>query len=468
MFEKKTKKNESKELTVDVAVEEQNDDISNDSLDHSEGSAKKALKSLRDELRERSAEDKAFDQAVLEEKKRLAAAREEAKKKNILRKIKFVDNKYAQAEKEQDELALKKFREVEQSKIDAARAERSGALVRENKKPITVAIMVIVVICVVLSLISFLKHKATITKNYDNAVECIMAEKYENAFDILKKMNHKDSQALCNYSEIQMQFDAYKGEPDKALAELTSIEGIENEAVEEQYQIACQEAKKAVDIQADIDMIDISSIDTISEDIVNKVNASIKDLDNRYEVLLDTEKFDIASRLFYNRDNNTDAWKLISELNELGDVTLDSRDTIDHLRKTYDSLSDEDRKTVLNYNILTTAESKYTELKKAEDERIAAEEKKKEEEERKRKEEEEERKRKEEKERKQAEEDAAKDNYTVFITSGDCYHNDGCSRMGSKGKRAVTQGWAIANGYYPCSFCFSGWDVPSYYYYHPE
>ena len=74
---------------------------------------------------------------------------------------------------------------------------------------------------------------------------------------------------------------------------------------------------------------------------------------------------------------------------------------------------------------------------------------------------------KKEEEKRKKEEDAEKDNITVYITSGECYHTEWCSRMGSKNKRAVTQGWAIANGYYPCSYCISGWDVPSYYYIHP-
>lgn len=295
-----------------------------------------------------------------------------------------------------------------------------------------------------------------------------MTEQYSDAFDALKKMNYKDAQALCDYAEIQMQLDTYKGEPDKALSELKSITGIEYESVKEQYQSACEEVKKAADIQTDIDAIDISSVETIPEDTVNKVSNSKEAMDNRYDVLLDTEKYDIASRIIYNRDNNTDAWKLTTELNELGEITLESKDAIDSLRKAYDSLSDEDKKTILNYSVLTSAESKYAALKKAEDERIAEEEKKAAEEKKRAEEEAAEQAKKAEEKRKQAEEDAAKDSYTVYITSGDRYHNDGCSHMGSKNKRAVTQGWAIANGYYPCNYCFSGWDVPSYYYVHPE
>ena len=467
MFEKKTKKNIDTDLAIDVVVEEKNNDISNDSVDYNESPTKKALRSLRDELRERTAEDKAFDKAISEEKKRLAAAREEAKRKNILRKIKIVDNKISKGELERDELALKKFREIEQSRIDAARAERSSALVRENKKPITIFVAIILLICVALGMIASLKHKATIAKNYDNAVECIMAEKYENASVILEKMNYKDSQALYEYSKTNLQLDDFKGKPDKVLDRLKGIEGIEHEGVNEQCQVECGEVQKAIDIQNDINLIDISSVEAMSEEVVNHIEVSKEKLAKKYEVLLDTDKYDIASRFLYNKENNTDAWKLISELNELEDVTLESKNTLDRLRKMYDGLSDEDRKTILNYNLLTVAESKYDELKKAEDERIAEDKKKEEERAAKEKEKEEERKRKEEEERKQAEEDAAKDNYTVFITTGNHYHNDGCSRMGSKNKIAVTQGWAIANGYYPCSYCFSGWDVPSYYYYHP-
>ena len=74
---------------------------------------------------------------------------------------------------------------------------------------------------------------------------------------------------------------------------------------------------------------------------------------------------------------------------------------------------------------------------------------------------------KKEEEEKQKKEDAEKDAMTVYITTGDRYHHDWCSKRGSKNLRAVTQGWAIANGYYPCNNCINGHDVPSYYYVHP-
>ena len=136
MFEKKSKNGDDVELTIDVTVEGIENDIIDDSVEYSEGAAKKAFRSLREEFRERTAEDKAFDKAIYEEKRRLEAAREAAKKKNILRKIKYIDNKISKEELERDEIALKRFREAQQSKIDAARAERSSTLVRENKKPI--------------------------------------------------------------------------------------------------------------------------------------------------------------------------------------------------------------------------------------------------------------------------------------------------------------------------------------------
>lgn len=376
MFENKTEKSDDIELIVDVSVENPDDGYQTDEENGFAEETKGFFRSLRDEFAERTTEDHAFDKAVFEEEKRLEAAREEAKKKNVLRKIKFVDNKYAKAEKERDELALKKFREAEQSRLNAIRSERSSTLVKENKKSIAIAVVIILVICAVIGVIASQKHKATVAKNYNHAVECIMTEQYEEAFDILEKMNYKDSQALCDYSETQMLLHGYKGKPDEALARLMHIEGMEHESVKKQCQNACGEVNKAVDIQADIDKIDITSADTISEEVINKVEESKKNLNKRYTVLLDTEKCDIAARVIYNRDNETDAWKLMLELAELGDVTLDSKETIARLRETYDGLTDEDKKAILNYDILVSAESRYLELQKEEDERVAAEKKK--------------------------------------------------------------------------------------------
>ena len=364
MIGKNAKDNNDLEITVDV--ESQNEGNLTDSIGDYSEEPKSLFMSLRDEFAERSAEDKELDRAVYEEKKRLEAEREAAKKKNIFRKIKFVDSKISQEELERD-------KEAEQSKLNAARAERSDALVKENKKPIAIAVLALVLICVVVGFIVTQKHKATIANNYNKAVECIMTEQYSDAFDVLEKMNYKDSQALCDYAELQMLIEGYKGEPDQALADLKAIEGIEHESVNAQYHTACGEVQKATDIQADIDAIDISSVDTISEKVLGSIEESEKSLATRYEVLLDTEKYDIASRVIFNRNNNTEAWKLITALTELGDITLESKDTLDSLRKTYDGLSEEDKNSILNYSILTSAESKYAELKKADDERVAAE-----------------------------------------------------------------------------------------------
>lgn len=375
MFKNKIEKNYDTELNIEVCVESL-DDKSSEEENEKVTNQKGLFGSLREEFAERTAEKNAIDRAVYEETKRLEYERNEAKRKNILRKISFIDNRYAQSEKERDEIALKKFRKAEQSKLDAIRSERRSALIKENRKSIAVVIVVLFVASAVLGVVASQKYKATIAKNYDHAVEYIMIEQYEQSFDILENMNYRDAKALCHYSETQMLLEGYRGKPSEFLNRLTSIEGIEHESVKNQYLDACSEIEKAIDIQADIDTIDTSSAEVITEkteETIDRINEAKETIAKRYEVLIDTEKMEIASRVIFNRENNTEAWKLMSDLSELGDINLESKDIIDRLRKTYDGLSDEDKKSILNYSILTSAESKYAELQKEEEKRKAEE-----------------------------------------------------------------------------------------------
>ena len=51
-------------------------------------------------------------------------------------------------------------------------------------------------------------------------------------------------------------------------------------------------------------------------------------------------------------------------INQIGTVTLDSEQAIDDAKEAYDKLSDADKKTVENYETLTSAQTKFAELEK--------------------------------------------------------------------------------------------------------
>ena len=71
-------------------------------------------------------------------------------------------------------------------------------------------------------------------------------------------------------------------------------------------------------------------------------------------------------------------------INQIGNVTLDSKQAIEDAEEAYGKLTDEDKKAVENYEILTSAQTKFGELereqKAREAEMLAEEERKKEEE----------------------------------------------------------------------------------------
>ena len=121
-------------------------------------------------------------------------------------------------------------------------------------------------------------------------------------------------------------------------------------------------------------------------------------------------------------NKKNEAKKLVKEIDELDEVTLDSRNQLDSLRIRYDALSDKDKKAVENYDKLTAAEEEY--------EALADEE--------------------------------AKLNCTVWITkTGDCYHLEGCHYLRSK-YESMTQEEAINRGYSACSECISAYWRPKY------
>ena len=481
MFEKIRKSkaqdiNSDDAITIDIDVSDESgaDIISGEQYKEQ---AKGALDYLKEELKERASENEALKESIQAEKQRLADAREQARNRNVFRKIKVVDNAISKKEVERDAQALQEFRQAEQKKIAAARSERSKEIASKNKKPIAALLSGLLVAGCAAGGFANHSHNVAVAADYNQAVSYIMSEQYDEATEMLSEIELDDSDALYQYAYQQSIIDDYKGKPGEMLEDISDINGIENGEVLEQRTNACEELKLADEIQTDIDAIDVSSVDAISEKAIDTITTLKSRLKTRYAALLNTEKYDLASKVLYNVENETEAGKLIEDIDNIGEVSLESKSLIDDLNKRYTALSDEDKETILNYNVLTSAEKIYKDLKKKEDDRIAAE--KKAEEERLAKEKEEAEKKAEEEriaaekeqeqreaEEKQREEDASKANYTVYVTSGSHYHFDGCSRMGSKNKRSLTQGQAIAQGYTPCSYCVSGYDVPSYYYAH--
>ena len=362
-------------VVIDIAVDSIDDNDIAVEVTDGEKAEKSAFGYIKDELKTRAAENAELEAAVHAEKKRLAAARAKAKNKNVLRKIKLVDDAISQKEIARDNQVLEKFRKEEQQKVTAARSKRSREIASKNKKSIIAVVVGVLVTISASGGIAGHAHNVAMAADYDQAITCIMAEQYDEAEELLDGNMTDDSQAIHQYVTEQSMISSYKGDPDEMLEAISSIEGIENGEVKKQQAMACKEIKLADEIQTDIDSLDVTAVDSISEDTLKEIDVLQPQLDTRYAVLLDTEKYDLAERVLYNVQNDTEAGQLISGIDALGEISLDSKDKIDDLKGRYEALADEDKETVINYSVLTTADTTYKDLKKKDDERIAAEKK---------------------------------------------------------------------------------------------
>lgn len=419
----------SDELSIDVDIAGSDENVVFESetvkSKPSQKEKKSAISDFRNELRERAEEDKEYNEAVKSEKKRLAAEREKARNGNVFRKIKLVDNAMSKKEIERDNQALAAFKAAEQKKLSDERSRRGKALASRNKKPIAAVLSGLLVAACATGGIATHSHNVAMAADYDQAVTYIMSGDYDDATEILEDNDYEDAEALYEYADLQNSIESYQGATYLFLSGMEDIDGIENGEVKKQYEDACEEVKLADEIQDNIDSLELESLESIDKDTVDRIGVQTSKLDKRYSQLLNTDQYDLAAQVLTNVDQQNDAGKLITGIDELGEITLDSKDKLDGLQAIYDKLSESDKKTILNYSALTDAESTYAVLRKAEDDRIAAEKKAAEEKAAAEKKAQEER---EEAERLAAE--AAKEQMVWVSRTGECYHsNPYCSRM---------------------------------------
>lgn len=426
---------------------------------------KGALSSIVDEIKTRSQENSELTTLVENEKKRLKKERDAAREGNIFRRIKPIDNYISKKEVVRDEQALHAFKTAKQSEIYAARSARSKAFAKKNKKTIAGLTAGVIAALSVAGGVATHTNNVAMATSYDRGVSYILEENYASAADELVGINYNDAEELLSYSYTQMDIDEYKGKPEDFFASLELADDIENTDVKKQYSEARDEAKTATAVQKEILSIEIKSTEDLPKDKVNTIEKSIGKIKERYRKLIDTENLDTTSAIIYALDNNTEVGKLITEIEKLGDVTLDSETELKELRTRYDALSEKDKAIIFNYSTLTDAEGKYAALKAENDKKIAeekakkeAEEAKKRAEEKAKKEAEEEKKREEEAKKKeaalQAEAEAyaanARDNMTVWVTGTGKYHVDGCSYVRSYTESTYGR---VKNSNSPCGHC---------------
>lgn len=119
----------------------------------------------------------------------------------------------------------------------------------------------------------------------------------------------------------------------------------------------------------------IKLIDKIEDPVTEKSSASIGAARKAYDALTKDQKNLVTNvkkltdaetayaKLTASEEDKEKAQEVIDLIDKLKDVTLDSEKDIEAARKAYDALTDQQKKLVDNYDVLTTAETKLAMLK---------------------------------------------------------------------------------------------------------
>lgn len=395
------------------------------------------LKSIKEELKKRKEEELELKKTVENEKKRLEEQRLNTKK-NIIRKIKFVDNIKIKQEEKEDAKSLNQFRLNEEDKLKAARGQRLDDLIKNNKKAIVMAVCVCILLIAGGRTIAIQVNEANIKQAYVSAVDYIAEEKYENGLQELNGIDeYKDAVILKEFCNVMINLERYKGKPKEVQKKLPEISEIEDKRIKEIVKYARKQCLLVGKVQKALNKLDEQGMKKAVLDIeasgklIKDIESRFDTIEPRYMVMVDKHSYKQLSNILTNVEKETDLGKTIVAINEIGEVKLSKAKSIKNARKIYDSLSDADKKKVLNYEVLTKAEDKLEVLIEDKEET--------------------EREEQEKAERKATEE--ARNDVTVYLTaSGNCYHFQGCRCLRNT-NMPIKRNEAEARGYRPCGIC---------------
>ena len=424
---------------------------------------------LKDELKTRKIENKNLQNAIEQEKIRLQQERDTAKK-SILRKIKVIDNMKRKQEDKQNAKKLSDFAAQKKTELSAARAKRMREFTKAHARQFLLIIVGIITLSLVISgIIRILNHAKTV-KNYKEAVTLIIDKNYAAAEKLLEGISYSDSDDLLCYARIEKSIDEQSRTIKNIYSSVQSIGTISNIQIQERFAQTTSGVRFAYEVQSLIDAIELKTLPSDLRVKVETIDNSIGQVGARYSPLLETDTYELAKRVLYHIENNTDTGAVILAVSQLpGTISLADEATIKEVRQKYDSLSDADKNDVCNIQILLSAESALQTLveEKTAAERAAAEQAAKEAAEREAAE-----KVANEAAEKEAQNNASSsgtqpsqsqegnkpnhpkesDGVTVYTTpSGKCYHLD--PDCGGKNSRPTTLTKAQSSGYRPCEKC---------------
>lgn len=211
-----------------------------------------------------------------------------------------------------------------------------------------------------------------------------------SAENLYASLSEKCQRHVKNHKELveaRNSYDKLKAEDTiKRISEIgkvTSKSKNKIDSAESSYESLTNEQKKLVSNIDDLTnakkQFSLLKIEDVSEKIKQIGNVTIESRDkiktarNSYEQLTDDEKQQVSN---YNdltdaedKYNKVAINECTSLINSIGEVTLKSKNKIDKAKNLYDSLSDELKEKIKNYDILKEATEKYEKLEQQEEEK---------------------------------------------------------------------------------------------------
>ena len=405
---------------------------------------------------ERIREQQELKEAVEAEKQRLAQKRSEAKKSSF-RRIQLVDKIGTRIDEKKDEEELNRFKASEEKRLARERSERNKIKAKSTWKRIGIGFLALCVIYGAKGAIEDKVKETEDTKNYPVAVQDIVDGNYSEGRSMLIDNEVEDSLPLSEYASLRENASSYQGNIKGYYNDIRNIKGITNTEVKEQYDEYVAFIGQLVDLQDKIDQINLRSIYTIEEDVTS-IGQLTDSLDEEYVTLLDTNRLETAQKIVENIKGNTEVGQLMIAIEEMEDITLDSKEAIDNLLIKYDSLSEAEKEEVINSDWLQIYNRKYNDLVVAK-EKAEQEAREREEAERLAREKAEQEAREAEERARQEEIKRAQEEYswyheTVYTTpSKNRYHYEWCSTIRNSTLIPLTRQEAINAGIPSCGHC---------------
>ncbi len=249
------------------------------------------------------------------------------------------------------------------------------------KKVIKIAAAIFAVLIVIGIASSFTPN----ARLYNDVVGYICEDNYDSAKEAISQLpdDYNDVDSLSKFILILESFDelnraSYEG----VIEQLDSFDEFSNSDVQKKFDefyamvSTLQEEyendlNKAGEIENLISSIAGNNIENISpddENLIDKARAEYNNASENVKILVNNVAYleEAEAKIIIVKDNYNKAKEVSDKINEIGEVSLDSKDKISEAQSAYDSLNDEARTYVSNYGVLENAQDKYNELNEAE------------------------------------------------------------------------------------------------------